>query len=224
MREMSMQGVRRGKVLKITISNKANPCPVDRVNRQLRASRSNVLWGEMEKRMIRWIILPQNDFTYVAAWQGCVHTAFVIAFAQRIVDWRVTCVAHADFVLDALKQALHKRRPVQCGGLAYCGDQGNQYVSIQYTERLVEVGSEQSLGSVGDSYDNVLAEIVICLYKTEVIRRLGLWRSLEAVEFATVDSTTWFNTRRLLEPIGNIPSVEVKECYYAEFNEVVLAA
>lgn len=155
---------------------------------------------------------------------GLRATAFVIAFAQRIVDWRVSCIAHAGFVLDALEQDFHERRPVQCGGFAYCGDQGIQYVSIQYTEHLVETGSEHSLGSVGDIYDSVPSETVICHYKTEVIRRLGLWRSHEAVEFATVDSIGWFNTRRLLEPIGNIPSVDVKECYYAEFNEIVLTA
>ena len=131
--------------------------------------------------------------------------AFVIdAFARRIVGWRASRTAHAGFVLDALEQALHDRRPAQGGGLIHHSDRGSQYLSITYTERLKDAGVEPSVGSVGDSYDNALAETINGLYKTEVINRRGPWRSFEAVEFATLEWVDWFNNRRLLEPIGNI--------------------
>jgi putative transposase len=146
------------------------------------------------------------------------------AFARRIVGWRVSRTAHAGFVLDALEQALHERRPVQGGGLVHHSDRGVQYVSIHYTERLVEAGIEPSVGSVGDSYDNALAETINGLYKTEVIRRRGPWRSLEAVELATLEWIDWFNHRRLLEPIGNMPPAEVEARYYATLEEPALAA
>jgi transposase InsO family protein len=180
------------------------------VNRRFRAPRPNVLWV--------------SDFTYVATWQGFVYAAFVIdAFARRIVGWRVSRTAHAGFVLDALEQALHDRRPLQ--GLIHHSDKGSQYVCIRYTERLVEAGIEPSVGSVGDSYDNALAETVIGLFKTEVIRRRGPWRSLEAVEFATLEWVDWFNTRRLLEPIGNVPPAEAEARYYhAQAETPALAA
>ncbi len=139
MRTMGLQGVIRGRRVKTTISDKAAPCPLDRVNRQFRAPRSNVLWV--------------SDFTYVATWAGFVYVAFVIdAYARRIVGWRVSRSAHAGFVLDALEQALHDRRPVSGSGLVHHSDRGVQYVSIKYTERLAEAGLEPSVGSVGDSY------------------------------------------------------------------------
>jgi putative transposase len=195
MHRMNLEGVVRGKAAKTTISNRATPCPADRVNRQFQAPRPNVLWV--------------SDFTYVATWAGFVYVAFVIdAYARRIVGWRVSRTAHASFVLDALEQALHERRPVGGGGLVHHSDRGSQYVSIKYTERLVEAGIEPSVGSVGDSYDNALAETIIGLYKTEVIRWRGPWRSLEAVEFATLEWVAWFNNQRLLEPIGNMPPAE----------------
>jgi len=129
-----------------------------------------------------------SDFTYVATWAGFVYVAFVIdAYARRIVGWRVSRTAHASFVLDALEQALHDRRPVHRGGLVHHSDRGSQYVSIKYTERLVQAGVEPSVGSVGDSYDNALAETINGLYKAEIIHRRGPWRSLEAVEFATLE-------------------------------------
>ena len=156
----------------------------------------------------------------MSTWTGFVYVAFVIdAYARRIVGWRVSRTAHASFVLDALEQALHERRPAR-GGLVHHSDRGSQYVSIRYTERLAEAGVEPSVGSVGDSYDNALAETINGLYKAEVIHRRGPWRSFEAVEFA-VD---WFNNRRLLEPIGNIPPAEAEELYYAMLNEQRLAA
>jgi putative transposase len=192
------------------VSDKATPCPADRVNRQFRAPRPNVLW--------------LSDFTYVATWQGFVYVALVIdAFARRIVGWRASRTAHAGFVLDALQQALHDRRPIR-GSLVHHSDRGSQYVSIRYTERLVEAGIEPSVGSVGDSYDNALAETVIGLFKTEVIRRRGPWRSLEAVEFATLEWVDWFNNRRLLETIGNVPPAEAEARYYAAQEEIQLAA
>ena len=146
-----------------------------------------------------------QGFTYVSTWRGFVYVAFVIdVFARRIVGWRVSRTAHAGFVLDALEQALHDRKPIHQGGLVHHSDRGSQYLSIKYTERLAEAGIEPSVGSVGDSYDNALAETINGLYKAEVIHRRGPWRSFEAVEFATLEWVDWFNNRRLLEPIGNI--------------------
>ena len=150
---------------------------------------------------------------------------FVIdAYARRIVGWRVSRTAHASFVLDALEQALHDRRPVHRGGLVHHSDRGSQYVSIKYTERLAEAGIEPSVGSVGDSYDNALAETINGLYKAEVIYRRGPWRSFAAVEFATLEWVDWFNNRRLLEPIGNIPPAEAEERYYAILEKPAMAA
>ncbi|MCK1700844.1 IS3 family transposase [Bradyrhizobium sp. 146] len=211
MRDMGLQGVIRGKPVKTTISDKAAPCPLDHVNRQFKAPRPNVLW--------------LSDFTYVATWTGFVYVAFVIdAYARRIVGWRASRTAHAGFVLDALEQALHDRRPVHRGGLVHHSDRGSQYVSIKYTERLAEAGVEPSVGSVGDSYDNALAETINGLYKAEVIHRRGPWRSFEAVEFATLEWVDWFNNRRLLEPIGNIPPAEAEQRYYAMMERPAMAA
>jgi transposase InsO family protein len=211
MRGMGLQGVIRGKPVRTTISDKAAPCPLDHVNRQFKAPRPNALWV--------------SDFTYVATWSGFAYVAFVIdAYARRIVGWRVSRTAHTGFVLDALEQALHERRPLHRGGLVHHSDRGSQYVSIHYTERLAQAGIEPSVGSVGDSYDNALAESINGLYKAEVIRRRGPWRSLEAVEFATLEWVDWFNHRRLLEPIGNIPPAEAEALYYAAQENRRLAA
>jgi putative transposase len=210
MRAMGLRGVVRGKAIRTTVSNKAAPCPLDRVNRDFKAPRPNVLWVA--------------DFTYVATWSGFVHVAFVVdAFARRIVGWRVSRMATAGFVLDALEQALHARRPVE-GGLIHHSDRGVQYVSITYTERLAEAGIAPSVGSVGDSYDNALAETVIGLFKTEVIRRLGPWRSVEAVELATLTWIDWFNHRRLLEPIGFVPPAEAEAAFYNQLTDTSMAA
>ena len=211
MRGMGLQGVIRGKPVRTTISDKATPCPLDHVNRKFKAPRPNVLWV--------------SDFTYVATWSGFVYVAFVIdAYARRIVGWRVSRTAQTGFVLDALEQALHERRPLHRGGLVHHSDRGSQYVSIHYTERLAQAGIEPSVGSVGDSYDNALAESINGLYKAEVIHRRGPWRSLEAVEFATLEWVDWFNNRRLLEPIGNIPPAEAEALYYAAQDSRLLAA
>ena len=145
-------------------------------------------------------------------------------YARRIVGWRVSRTAQASFVLDALEQALYDRRPTRRGGLIHHSDRGVQYVSSKYTERLAEAGIEPSVGSVGDSYDNALAETVIGLFKAEVIHQRGPWRSFEAVEFATLEWVDWFNHRRLLEPIGNIPPAEAEERYYAMLETPAMAA
>ena len=211
MRRMGLQGVVRGKTVRTTISKAAALCPLDRVNRQFKAPRPNALWV--------------SDFTDVATWAGFVYVAFVIdAFARRIVGWRVSRTAHAGFVLDALEQALHERQPVRGDGLVHHSDRGVQYVSIKYTERLAEAGIEPSVGSVGDSYDNALAETINGLYKAEVIHRRSPWRSFEAVEFATLEWVAWFNSRRRLEPIGNIPPAEAEAAYYAQLEMTRIAA
>jgi transposase InsO family protein len=211
MQSMGLQGVIHGKPVKTTISDKAAPCPLDHVNRQFQAPRPNALWV--------------SDFTYVATWAGFVYVAFVIdTYARRIVGWRVSRTAHTSFVLDALDQALHERRPLHRAGLVHHSDRGSQYVSIKYTERLAEAGIEPSVGSVGDSYDNALAETINGLYKAELIHRRGPWRSFEAVEFATLEWVDWFNHRRLLQPIGNIPPAEAEDRYYAMLEQTPMAA
>ena len=161
----------------------------------------------------------------MATWGGFVYVAFAIdTFARRIVGWRVSRSAQADFVLDALEQALHERRPFVGSGLVCHSDRGSQYVSIRYTERLAEAGIAPSVGSVGDSYDNALAETVIGLFKTEIIHRRGPWRSVIAVEYATLEWVDWFNTRRLLEPIGHVPPAEAEARYYSQAEMPALAA
>lgn len=211
MRDLGLQGVIRGKPVRTTISDKAAACPLDHVNRQFHAPAPNRLWV--------------SDFTYVATWAGFAYVAFVIdVYARYIVGWRVSRTAHASFVLDALEQAIHDRRPVHRGGLVHHSDRGSQYVSIRYTERLAEAGIEPSVGSVGDSYDNALAESINALYKAEVIHRRGPWRNIEAVEFATLEWVDWFNHRRLLEPIGNIPPAEAEANFYAALEQTAMAA
>jgi transposase InsO family protein len=127
-----------------------------------------------------------------------------------------------DLVLDALEQALWSRTGTE--DLVHHSDRGVQYLSICYSERLAEAGVESSVGSVGDSYDNALAETIIGLFKTEVIRRRGPWRTLDAVEYATLEWVDWFNHRRLLEPIGNIPPAELEQAYYRQLGESAMAA
>jgi putative transposase len=211
MRLMGLQGVVRGKPARTTVSNRSTPCPADRVKRQFQASRPNALWV--------------SDFTFVATWQGFVYVAFVIdVFARRIVGWRVSASARTDFVLDALEQALYERQPARQDGLIHHSDRGVQYVSIRYTERLVEAGIEPSVGSAGDSYDNALAETINGLYKAEVIHRRGPWRNLQAVEMATLEWVDWFNHRRLLEPIGNMPPAELEAAYSEQFTEARMVA
>jgi len=210
MRRLGLQGVMRGKTVKTTVSDKATPCPRDQVNRQFRAERPNALWV--------------SDFTYVSTWQGFVYVAFVVdVYARRIVGWKVSASARTDFVLDALEQALHARRRADDARLIHHSDRGVQYVSIRYSERLAEAGIEPSVGSVGDSYDNALAETINGLYKAEVIHRQS-WKSLQDVELATLEWVDWFNHQRLLGPIGNIPPAEAEANYYQQQRELAMAA
>ena len=209
MRSMGLQGVVRGKRCRTTIADDSADRPLDRVNRQFYAVRPNQLWVA--------------DFTYVATWAGFVYVAFVVdVFARRIVGWRVARSMHTDLVLDALEQALWARSTPQ--GLIHHSDRGSQYLSIRYSERLAEVGIEPSVGSIGDSYDNALAETIIGLYKTEIIHRRGPWRTLDAVEYATLGWVDWFNNRRLLESIGNVPPAELEMAYYRQHEESAMAA
>ncbi len=199
MREMGLQGVVRGRTFKTTVADDAAFRPPDLVQRDFSAERPNQLWVA--------------DLTYVATWAGFVYVAFVTdVFSRRIVGWRVSSSLRSDLALDALEQALHARPDLE--QLIHHSDRGVQYVSIRYTDRLADAGIEPSVGSVGDSYDNALAETIFGLYKTEVIRKRAPWRNLEEVEFATLEWVDWFNYRRLFEPIGNIPPVEFEQLYY----------
>ena len=205
MRAMSLQGVVRGRKCKTTIGDEAVDRPADLVQRDFSAERPNQLWVA--------------DLTYVATWQGFVYVAFITdVFSRKIVGWRVSNSLRSDLALDALEQALHAR-PDLSSGLVHHSDRGVQYLSIRYTDRLDEMGIAPSVGSVGDSYDNALAETINGLYKAEVIRRNGPWRNLEEVEFATLEWVDWFNNRRLFGPIGNIPPAEF-EAMYVQSHEV----
>ena len=201
MQQLGLQGARRGKKIRTTISDSKAPCPLDRVNRVFKAERPNQLWV--------------SDFTYVSTWQGWLYVAFVIdVYARRIVGWRVSHSMQTDFVLDALEQALYERQPERAESLVHHSDRGSQYVSIRYTERLAEAGIEPSVGSRGDSYDNALAETINGLYKTELIHRRAPWKTRESVELATLEWVHWFNHIRLLEPIGYIPPAEAEANYW----------
>lgn len=203
MKRLGLQGVRRGKVVRTTISNPKAACPLDRVNRQFKADRPNQLWV--------------SDFTYVYTWQGWQYVAFVIdVFARRIVGWRLSSSMQTDFVLDALEQALYARQPEREDALIHHSDRGSQYVSIRYSERLAEAGIEPSVGSKGDSYDNALAETMNGLYKAEVVHRRGPWKTKESLELATLEWVAWFNHHRLLGPIGYIPPAEAEANYYKQ--------
>lgn len=209
MRNMGLQGAVRGRKYRTTTPDNTAPRPADLVQRDFTATRPNQLWV--------------SDLTYVATWSGFVYVAFVIdAFSRTIVGWRASGSLRTGLALDALEQALYAR-PLM-GGLVHHSDRGVQYLSIRYTERLAEAGIEPSVGSVGDSYDNALAESVIGLFKTEVIRRHGPWRNLDAVEFATLEWVDWFNNRRLLEPIGNVPPVELEQGYYRRQEGAAMVA
>ena len=203
MRKLGLQGAIRGKKFKTTVTDESSARPLDLVDRDFNATRPNQLWV--------------SDFTYVATWRGFTYVAFVIdVFARKIVGWRASTSMRADLVLDALEQALHDRSDADQNRLVHHSDQGVQYLSIRYTERLAEAGIEPSVGSRGDAYDNAMAESVIGLYKTELIARKGPWKSLDEVEFKTLEWVDWFNNRRLLEPIGYMPPVEYEAMYYQQ--------
>jgi putative transposase len=207
--DWGLRGVVRGKGFKTTIADAAALRPADLVNREFKAERPHQLWVA--------------DFTYVATWRGPVFVAVVIdVFSRMIVGWRVSTTMRTEFVLDALEQALHARRDIQ--GLIHHSDKGSQYLSIRYGERLAESGVEPSVGSTGDSYDNALAESINGLFKAEVIHRRGPWRNVDDVEFATLEWVDWFNNRRLLEPIGDVPPAEFEEMYYQQLPSLAIAA
>jgi len=210
MRRMGVSGVRRGRAFKVTtITDDLSPRPSDLVQREFRATAPNQLWVA--------------DITYVATWAGFAYVAFVIdVFSRYIVGWRVSRSLRSDLALDALEQALYARPHTD--GLVHHSDRGVQYLSIRYTERLAEAGVEASVGSVGDSYDNALAESVNGLYKAEVIHRKGPWRNVEAVELATLEWVEWFNNRRLFGPIGHVPPVEYESAYYRSQQSPVMVA
>jgi len=199
---MGLAGVRRGKKTVTTVSNPKAPCPLDKVNREFRVSRPTALWVV--------------DFTYVLTWAGFVYVAFVIdAYARRIVRWKVSTSATAGFVLDALEQAIHARRPGPEDGLIHHSDRGVQYLAMNYTQSLAEANLVPSVGSVGDSYDNALAETINGLYEAEVIWRQRPWSSASAVAMVTLRRVDWFNHQRPFGPIGHIPPAEAEPNYYA---------
>ena len=209
MSDMGLHGAVRGRAFKVTTVVDANAArPPDLVNREFTATRPNQLWVA--------------DITYVATWAGFVYVAFVVdVFSRCIVGWRVSSSLRSDLALDALEQALHARP--RNDKLVHHSDRGTQYVSIRYTERLADAGIERSVGSVGDSYDNALAETINGLYKTEVIRRSGPWRSIDDVEYATLNWVDWFNNRRLLEPLGYVPPAEFEAAYYQQQSQAMAA-
>jgi putative transposase len=209
MGDMGLKGAMRGKKFKTTTPGDEASRPADLVQRNFSASRPNELWIA--------------DLTYVSTWRGFAYVAFVIdVFARMIVGWCVSNSLKTDLPLTALEQAVHARKDT--GLLVHHSDQGSQYLSIRYTERLADAGIEPSVGSVGDAYDNAMAESVIGLYKTEVIHKQGPWKHRQAVEFATLAWVDWFNNRRLLEPIGNIPPVELEQEYYQDRQAQAMVA
>ncbi len=204
MRQLGLRGITRGAKRSTTVSDPNQKPAPDLVKRDFTATRPNQLWV--------------SDFTYIATWTGFVYTAFVIdVYARRIVGWRVSRLMKTELVLDALEQALWARAPRQ--KLIHHSDRGSQYLSIRYTERLADAGIDPSVGATGDSYDNALAETIIGLYKTEVIHHRGPWRTMDMVEYATLEWVDWFNHRRLLGPIGNIPPAEAEMAYYRQMKE-----
>jgi putative transposase len=202
MGELHLEGVRRGKPRRTTTPDAAAPRPADLVERDFSAQRPNQLWVA--------------DLTYVATWSGFVYVALVIdAFSRFIVGWQASRSLRTDLALDALEMAIWRRRG-RLEGLVHHSDRGGQYLSIRYTERLAEAGAVTSVGSRGDSYDNALAETIIGLYKTELIRRRGVWKGIDEVEYATLEWVDWFNHRRLLEPIGYVPPAEFEAPFQRE--------
>jgi transposase InsO family protein len=210
MRMEGLQGVTRGKT-KTTVPDPAQARPDDKVNRQFTADAPDQLWV--------------SDFTHVSTWMGMVYVAFIIdVFARKIVGWRVSTSMTTSFVLDALNQAIAQRCPVERGRLIHHSDRGSQYLSIRYTERLADAGIDTSVGSVGDSHDNALAESVIGLFKTEVINFLGPWKSMARVEWETLQWVSWYNTERLHGAIGHRPPQEMEDEFHAELNTLETAA
>jgi putative transposase len=209
MRTLGIAGAVRGKTRRTTIADPTADRAPDLVQRRFVATRPNQLWV--------------SDFTYVASWSGTIYVAVVIdVFSRLIVGWRAATSMRTELVLDALEMAIWRRASV-LDGLICHSDAGSQYTSIRYTERLAEIGAAPSVGSVGDSYDNSLAESTIGLLKTELIRRHGPWRTLEEVELATLGYIDWFNHRRLHGQIGNLPPAELEATYYRQLGQAAVA-
>jgi putative transposase len=200
MRALHLEGVRRGKRKRTTLPAEVGERPADLVDRQFKAEAPNRLWVA--------------DLTYVSSWSGFVYVALVVdVFSRYIVGWRVSASLRAELALDALEMAIWSRRTQELEGLVHHSDRGVQYLAIRYTERLGEIGALCSVGSRGDSYDNALAESVHGLYKTELIRRRGPWRSLDQVELATAEWVDWYNWRRLHGALDDIPPAEFEALY-----------
>lgn len=196
---MGLRGVVRGRPVRTTVPEPLAHRPQDLVRRNFSATRPNQ----------RWV----SDLTYVPTWRGFVYVAFVTdAYSRRIVGWRATTTLRTDLALDALEQALYDR--ALDGPLVHHSDRGSQYLAIRYTERLLEAGIESSVGSRGDAYDNALAETINGLYKAEVIHHLGPWKGREDVEYATLEWVAWYNSQRLMQPLGDLPPAEYEDQYY----------
>jgi putative transposase len=209
MREVGLQGATRTKRVRTTKPTVVEQRPADLVERVFSAPAPNRLWVA--------------DLTYVWTRTGFVYTAFVIdAFSRAIVGWRVMASLRAELALDALEMAIWARGS-ELPGLVHHSDRGVQYLSIRYTERLAEADAVSSVGSRGDSYDNALAETVNGLYKSELINRHGLWRTVDQVELATAEWVDFWNTRRLHSACGNVPPAEFEAAYDAK-GEVNAAA
>ncbi len=204
MREQGLAGAHRGKRKRTTIADPQAMRAQDLVNRKFDPVAPNTLWVA--------------DFTYVSTRSGWVYVAFVIdAYSRRIVGWRTATSMNTQLVLDAVEQAIWTRARegiTDLSGLIDHHDRGAQYTSIAYTERLAEAGIDASIGTTGDSYDNALAETINGLYKTELIKPRGPWRTVDHVEIATLEWVDWFNHRRLYEHCGDIPPAELEAAYY----------
>jgi putative transposase len=208
--EQGWAGALRAKKVRTTIPDENAERPADLVDRQFVASRPNQLWVA--------------DFTYVATWSGTVYVAFIFdVFSRRIVGWRTATRMTTDLVLDTLEHAIWTRREDgvdDLSGLVHHTDAGSQYVSFAFTERLIEAGVDASVGSVGDAYDNALAESQIGLYKAELIRPEGPWRDVEHVELETLNYVDWFNTERPHESVDDLTPARVEEVHYAARNRL----
>ena len=207
MRVEGLRGVRRGKQFVTTRPDRSVDRPADLVKRTFTAPAPNRLWVV--------------DFTYVSTWSGMVFTAFVNdVYSRRIVGWRTAAAMPTSLPLDALEMALWTRAQADelIDGLIHHSDAGSQYTSIRYTSRLTDAGAVASIGSVGDSYDNALAESVIGLYKTECVHREGPWRGVDDVELATLNWVWWFNETRLHSALGHVPPIEYEQNYYRHNN------
>lgn len=211
MKAMGLQGVVRGKPVITTNPDTAQPCPEDKVNRAFVANSPNQLWI--------------SDFTYVSTWQGMAYVAFITdVFARKIVGWRVSTRMSTSFVLDALNQAICLRCPEKGSGLVHHSDRGSQYLSIRYTERLTDAGIDPSVGSVGDSYDNAMAETIIGLFKTEVTKLLAPWKSVGRLEWETAKWVDWYNNKRIHSAIRYVTPTEAEEAFYENLKQIKKAA